>query len=75
MPVIHIFGASGSGTSSLGYALQENCNYMHLDTDHYFWLPTNPPFVEKRSTEERLNLMREDIGKSPRIVISGSLCG
>lgn len=75
VPIIHILGASGSGTSSLGRALQENYNYTHLDTDDYYWLPTNPPFIEKRSTEERLNLMRRDIGKSSQSVISGSLCG
>jgi len=75
VPVIHIFGASGSGTSSLGHALQENYNYIHLDTDDYFWRPTNPPFVEKRAIAERLDLIRNDIGKSSRSVISGSLCG
>jgi len=41
--VIHILGASESGTTTLGRALKEKYEYAHFDTDDYFWIPTNPP--------------------------------
>lgn len=75
MPIIHIFGASGAGTSSLGDAFHEQYHYTQLDTDDYFWLPTNPPFIKKRSAEDRISLMDQDIKQADKIVISGSLCG
>lgn len=75
MSVIHIYGASGSGTSTLGSALQEQFGYTQLDTDDYFWEPTNPPFTAKRSVEDRLRLLKDDMHKSNNVVISGSLCG
>lgn len=75
MPVIYIYGASGSGTSTLGRALQTQYQYRHLDTDDYFWMPTDPPFTMKRPAAERVALLKEDIGKSRKTVVSGSLCG
>jgi len=73
--IIHIVGASGSGTSTLGRALELECGYKWLDTDDYFWLPTDPPFVQSRPGEERAKLLGANIQKHPRCVISGSLCG
>jgi hypothetical protein len=42
---IHIFGASGSGTTTLGAAIADRYGYAHLDVDQYFWMPTDPPFI------------------------------
>lgn len=47
--------------------------YKHMDTDDYYWLPTDPRFTEKRSVEERLKLMIADIEKYDNVVISGAL--
>jgi len=74
MKVIHIYGASGSGTSTLGVAISDKYKYKHLDTDDYFWLPTNPPFIQKRDRQERINLMKKDITENEKVVITGSLC-
>lgn len=71
--VIHIYGASGSGTSTLGRKISEELGYKFMDTDDYFWLPTNPKYTTKRSKEERLALMKKDISESDNVVISGSL--
>lgn len=71
--VIHIFGASGAGTSTLGKKICEELGYFFMDTDDYFWEPTDPKYTVKRSFEERLRLMKEDIEKHDQIVISGSL--
>ena len=75
MPVIHIFGAAGSGTSTLGHALHERFGYSQIDTDDFFWLPTDPPFTRKRPVEERVTLITGEIAKYRNVVISGSLCG
>ena len=75
-PVIHLFGASGSGTTTLGRALAERLGYVHLDTDDYFWLPTDPQFTAKRPIPERLAMMNADIDAAEKgAVISGSLTG
>lgn len=71
--VIHIFGASGSGTSTLGEKICSELDYKFMDTDDYFWLPTDPKFTVKRKPEERLTLMRKEIRNAENVVISGSL--
>jgi adenylate kinase family enzyme len=71
--VIHIFGASGSGTSTLGKKISEALGYKFMDTDDYFWVPTDPKFTRKRSREERIALMTRDINRFDNVVISGSL--
>ena len=71
--VIHIFGASGSGTTTLGKKICSELGYTLMDTDAYYWIPTEPPFKLKRSANERIELMKNDINKSANVVISGSL--
>lgn len=73
--VIHIFGASGSGTTTLGRKICQELGYAQMDTDDYFWLPTNPRFTSKRPAAERIQLMRRDIERFQNVVISGSLTG
>jgi adenylate kinase family enzyme len=72
---IHILGASGSGTTTLGRALAERLHCSHFDTDTYFWLPTEPPFREPRPPAERQQLLMTDLAVYNSWVISGSLCG
>lgn len=73
--IIHIYGASGSGTSTLGRKICEELGYHFMDTDDYFWLPTNPRYTVKREKSERLRLMREEMESKENVVISGSLVG
>ena len=73
--IIHVLGASGSGTSTLGKEIENKLKYIHLDVDDYFWLPTSPPFIRKREIEERKNLLMNDISSAEKCVIAGSLCG
>lgn len=71
--MIHLFGASGSGTSTLGRFLAAQTDSFFMDTDDYFWQPTDPPYTTSRPIPERLELMRRDIAAHSRVVISGSL--
>ena len=72
--IIHITGASGSGTSTLGKFIAQNLNYRFFDGDDYFWQPTNPPFTAKRSKGARIDLLRNDAEQAGRAVISGCIC-
>jgi hypothetical protein len=73
---IHITGASGSGTSTLGAALAAELHGTHLEADHYYWLPTTPPFTHKRLPPERLALLLADLGRARApAVLAGSAMG
>jgi len=72
---IHILGASGSGTTTLGRALAARLQCPHFDTDDYFWLPTDPPFTHQRERTERQQLLMNDVTAHDSWVVSGSLCG
>jgi adenylate kinase family enzyme len=72
---IHILGASGSGTSTLGRALAQSFGYAHLDTDDYFWEPTAPPFQQPRERLQRQALLGAALDAHPRWALAGSLCG
>jgi len=70
MPRIHITGASGTGTTTLGRALAQELSCAHFDSDDYYWFPTQPPYRKKREPAERLRLLQLDLGDA--WVLSGS---
>ena len=72
---IHIFGASGSGTTTIAKAVSEKLGHWHFDTDSYLWYPTQIPFTELRPVDERLHLMNTDLPSKDRWILSGSLAG
>ena len=71
---IHLFGASASGTTTLGRALAQRLGVLHLDTDDFYWQPSDPPFVNKHTVEQRLSMIRARIKDTPSWILSGSLC-
>lgn len=73
--IIHIFGAAGSGTSTLGRKICSETGYRFMDVDDYFWLPTDPQYTAKREPKERLRLIQNDIREAENVVLSGSLVG
>lgn len=72
---IHILGASGAGTTTLGASLAERLEAPHFDTDDFFWEPTDPPFQRTRPREERQALLLGALEGREQWVLSGSLCG
>jgi len=70
---IHIVGASGAGTTTIGRALANALAVSHHDTDDFFWLPTTPPYRELRPVADRLRLMTELFLGQADWVLSGSL--
>jgi adenylate kinase family enzyme len=72
---VHILGASGSGTTTLGAALASRLGHAHFDTDDFFWLPTEPKFLEIRPAAARIALLTRALDAAGSWVLSGSLCG
>jgi len=71
---IHIFGASGSGTSTLAAHLAREIGGYHLDTDSYYWHKSDPPYTYKREPSERIKMIEHDIQHNENWVLSGSIC-
>lgn len=72
---IHLFGASGSGTTAIAAQFSARLGCAHFDADLYFWLPAAEPFTQERGREECLRLLRRDLAGANRWVLSGSVTG
>lgn len=73
---VHITGAAGSGASTLGRSLAERIGATYLDSDDFFWAPTERPFTRKRPVEERLSLLvAAQIGAPNGWVLAGAVEG
>jgi adenylate kinase family enzyme len=72
---IHIFGASGSGTTILAKSIAGRMGFQHFDTDDFFWMKTDPPFTAIREVSQRQSLLHQALLNSDHWVLSGSLCG
>ena len=75
-PVIYLYWACGSGTTTLGRALAGELGWTHMDSDDYYWEPTDPPYTVKRPIERRLELMEKELDREAvGTVLSGALDG
>ena len=72
---VHVVGASGSGTTTLGRALAVRLGCRFFDTDDYFWLPSDPPFQHIRERGARQARLGAALEAHCGWVLSGSLCG
>ena len=72
---ILIFGASGSGTSTLGQEIAKRHNFAVFDADDFFWETTDPPFQLIRERSERQKMLAEALLSKSRWVLTGSICG
>jgi len=70
---ILIFGASGSGTTTLGKKIERGTNFKHLDVDDYYWKKTKLPFQEKIPLNKRNENLKADFEKFENIIVSGSM--
>jgi len=75
MPRIHILGASGSGTTTLGAALAPRLGLVHFDSDDFFWASSENPFTIKRDAAERNALLLQSLAGAPHWALSGSISG
>jgi adenylate kinase family enzyme len=72
---LHLFGASGSGTTTLGLTLCSMLGWPYFDTDDYFWLSTQVPFTARRPAAERNQLLAGDLAQHAHAIVGGSLGG
>jgi adenylate kinase family enzyme len=72
MARLHVLGASGAGTTTLGAALANRLGHPHVDADSLFWLPTDPPFTTKRPRDDRQALLLRLLPAAAQWVFSGS---
>lgn len=70
---IHIFGASGVGSTTQGKDLSAVLNIPYFDTDSYFWESSDPPFTIKRDPAKRNELLKADLAKEESYIVGGSL--
>lgn len=70
---IHLFGASGSGVTTLGEALAARLHLPYFDSDTYFWHHSDPPFTNRRSPADRNQLILEDLDKADNWILGGSI--
>jgi adenylate kinase family enzyme len=70
---IHIMGASCAGSTTLGNTLAGLWGYTYLDTDAYFWQPSDVPFTVRRTFQERNELLKQELKKHENVIVGGSL--
>lgn len=70
---LHIFGASGTGVTTMGLALSDALNIPYFDSDNYFWEQTESPFTVRRNPEERNGLIQADLDKHSSWILGGSV--
>lgn len=75
VPRINVIGASGTGKSTLAKALAGRLGVPLFESDDYYHLPSDPPYSKQRPVEERLRLVRRDLGGSSGWVLSGCVAG
>lgn len=71
---IYVFGASGTGSTTLGKSVAAALRLVHVDVDDHFWAPANLPFSLKRSPGERVSSMSGALGEKGW-VLSGACHG
>jgi adenylate kinase family enzyme len=70
---IHIFGASGSGVTTLGQHLALKLQCPYFDNDDFYWEKSEPPFTIKRLPDERNSLLKSTLAKHENWILGGSM--
>src|SRR5688500_14493871 len=72
---VHVFGASGAGTSTLGREVARRHDLDFFDTDDFYWEATDPPYQKPAARALRRTMLLNALKASDGWVLAGSLCG
>ena len=67
---IIVFGANGSGKTTIGRELAHILKFKHMDHEAYAFRESEIPYTDPRSNEECIELMFADIEKHRQFVLS-----
>ncbi|WP_371347299.1 adenylate kinase [Ancylobacter sp. IITR112] len=74
-PRLYVMGASCSGVSTLGNIVAGRLGLPHLDVDAFYWMPSDPPYSQKRPPEDRVRLIAQKQAEAEGWVLTGSFIG
>lgn len=69
---LFIYGASGSGVTSIANELSNKFDIPNLDSDDVFWKETNPPYTDVNELYTQYSLFSDFISSNSNWIISGS---
>ncbi len=72
---LHLFGASGTGVTTLGQALAAALQLLYFDSDTYFWQPSDPPFTVRRPPAARNAQLAHALARAESWILGGSIGG
>jgi hypothetical protein len=72
---VHIFGAAGCDSTTLGRALACELECQYLDVDDVYWLARIPPYQTKRAAAQRIRMLEVATHWTTNWVFSGSIVG
>ena len=67
---IIVFGANGSGKSTIGRELAKLLKFKYMDIEEYHFIEAEVPYTVERSRQDCIDLMLADIEKYRSFVIS-----
>ncbi|OBS12192.1 hypothetical protein ATE49_06970 [Elizabethkingia miricola] len=70
--IIHIFGASGSGVTTLGNYISKKLGWKYLDSDDFFWEKTETLYTVKRDPKSRDAEILKLLKSGESIIFGGS---
>ena len=70
---LHIFGASGSGVTTLGQALAQTLHCTYLDSDDFYWEPSPQPFTQRRPSALRNQQLLAALAHEADWILGGSI--
>lgn len=72
---IHIFGAAGAGSTTLGKLLSERLSIKQIDVDHLTWDHTTRPYGKRLPRQVKISRLQAAIACEATTIVTGSLCG
>lgn len=70
---LHIFGASGTGVTTLGNYLSSLMNIPYIDSDEFYWEKTSIPFTVRREPILRNAMIMEHLPPDGKWILGGSI--